>query len=69
MSQTNRVDGGMSPETVSIKLTEKQIGQLALSATVAGIAGVIPKDEAWELVDSMYSFHVKFIRDTFNGKE
>ncbi len=59
----------MNPQTVTVTVTEKQCEYLAISVAVAAIAGVIPKDEAWDLVDLMYARHIQFIRDIQNGEQ
>lgn len=56
-------------QTTSVNLNEKHLAQLCLAVAMAGLAGLISKDEAWDLMDILYANHVRLSKDILNGEE
>lgn len=57
----------MDSPTKTLTFTMQQAADISLSVALAGVAGVIPKNRAYELVNTIYAAHVMMIRDVLGG--
>jgi hypothetical protein len=59
----------MSEETKTITITMQEAADIGISLSLAALAGVIPRERAFNLVDKIYAAYITMIKDTLNGEE